>query len=162
MSYPHSMQLAVPTIALLILLLGACSAEVDSPEARLQRLIQQAETASEEQNIAILRDMVSANYSDERGHDKRSVETLVRYYFLQNRSIHLFTKIADLSISDSGHNGHATVYAAMAARPIESADALDGIRADLHRFELDFVEESGEGWLLIRAHWRRAAVDDFL
>ena len=50
---------------------------------------------------------------------------------------------------------------AMAGTPIESTESLIGLKADMHRFELNMVENDGD-WLVKSAEWRRAKPDDFL
>ena len=49
----------------------------------------------------------------------------------------------------------------MAGRPIESTEALLDVRADLMRFDVEFVRE-GDDWRVRAADWRRAELNDFL
>lgn len=150
------------TLLLGVCLLLGCPADQDSPQAQVRSLIERAQAAAEQKNTKLLREMVSADYADERGHDKRAVESLVRYYFLQHQSIHVFTRIEDIQLDASTDGVRATLFAAMAGQRIDSADALSGLRADLYRFELDFVKDPGGQWQVIRADWRGATIDDFL
>jgi len=58
-------------------------------------------------------------------------------------------------------HAQATVLVAMAGVPIVSAQELPALRADLHRFEIDFARE-GKAWRVQRAAWRRAELGEFL
>ncbi|MDH3687892.1 MAG: hypothetical protein OEU36_00215 [Gammaproteobacteria bacterium] len=150
------------TLVFVVVLLCGCSTDSDSPEDQVRALIGRAQAAAEAQDTKVLEQMVAVDYADERGQDKRAIAALIRYYFLQHKSIHLFTKIEDLTVDNSTRKAHATVYAAMAGQRIEGSDALARLRADLHRFELDFVEKDDGKWKVLWASWRRATVDDFL
>ena len=55
----------------------------------------------------------------------------------------------------------SAVLVAMAGVPIASAQELPLLRADLHRFEIDFVREN-KTWRVQRAAWRRAELSEFL
>lgn len=138
---------------------GACSSG-DSPEAQVRALLAQGEAAAEKKESAVLRQMVSEKYSDSQGQDKKAVDAILRYYFLRNQSIHLFTRIRQISFPQPDL-AQADVMVAMAGQPISGAEELERMRADLHRFEITLARESGE-WKVIRAEWRRAEFADFL
>jgi hypothetical protein len=139
---------------------GACSSERDSPEAQVRALLAQGEVAAEKKESAVLRQMISEKYSDSQGQDKKAVEAMLRYYFLRNQTIHLFTRIQQISFPQSDV-AQAAVMVAMAGQPISGAEDLERLRADLHRFEITLARENGE-WKVIRAEWRRAEFADFL
>jgi hypothetical protein len=104
--------------------------------------------------------MISEKYSDSQGQDKKAVDALLRYYFLRNQSIHLFTRIRQIGFPQPDL-AQADVMVAMAGQPISDAEELERLRADLHRFEITLARENGE-WKVIRAEWRRAEFADFL
>jgi hypothetical protein len=139
---------------------GACSSERDSPEAQVRALLTQGEAAAEKKESAVLRQMISGKYSDSQGQDKKAVDALLRYYFLRNQSIHLFTRIRQIGFPQTDL-AQADVMVAMAGQPISDAEELERLRADLHRFEITLARENGE-WKVIRAEWRRAEFADFL
>jgi hypothetical protein len=139
---------------------GACSSERDSPEAQVRALLTQGEAAAEKKESAVLRQMISEKYSDSQGQDKKAVDALLRYYFLRNQSIHLFTRIRQIGFPQTDL-AQADVMVAMAGQPISDAEELERLRADLHRFEITLARENGE-WKVIRAEWRRAEFADFL
>lgn len=138
---------------------GACSSG-DSPEAQVRTLLQQGEAAAEKKESALLRQMVSEKYADSQGQDKKAIDAILRYYFLRNQSIHLFTRIRQVSFPQPDL-AQADVMVAMAGQPISDAEELERLRADLHRFEITLARENGE-WKVTRAEWRRAEFADFL
>lgn len=140
-------------------LLAACQRERPAPEAQVRTLIQEAVTAAEQKRLGAVRDMISEHYRDDQGHDKRAVENLLRLQFLRNERLHLFARIASVTIAAPDH-AQAIVLVAMAGVPIASAQDLATLRADLHRFEIDLGLQSKQ-WRVQRAVWRRAEVGEF-
>ena len=147
-------------LALLFPLLVSCSAERDTPEAQVRALLQQGKAAAEKRESAALRRMISEKYADNEGRDKKAVEAVLRYYFLRNESIHLLTRIRQISFPRPDI-AQVDVIVAMAGQPIADAGQLERLRADLHRFEITLADENKE-WKVIRAEWRRAEFADFL
>jgi hypothetical protein len=139
---------------------GACSPGRDNPEAQVRALLAQGETAAEKKESGVLRQLISEKYSDSQGQDKKAVDAVLRYYFLRNQSIHLLTRIRQISFPQPDL-AQADVMVAMAGQPISDAEELERLRADLHRFEITLARENGE-WKVIRAEWRRAEFADFL
>ena len=140
-------------------LLAACQRERPAPEAQVRTLIQEAVTAAEQKRLGVLRDMISERYRDDQGQDKRAVENLLRLQFLRNESLHLFARIPSVTLAQPDL-AQAIVLVAMAGVPIASAQDLATLRADLHRFEIDFVLEKKQ-WRVQRAVWRRAELSEF-
>lgn len=147
-------------LALLFPWLVSCSAERDTPEAQVRALLQQGKAAAEKRESAALRQMISEKYADNEGRDKKAVEAVLRYYFLRNESIHLLTRIRQISFPKPDI-AQVDVMVAMAGQPIADAGQLDRLRADLYRFGIMLAVENGD-WKVIRAEWRRAELDDFL
>ncbi|MDH3514754.1 MAG: hypothetical protein OEM83_07800 [Gammaproteobacteria bacterium] len=139
---------------------GACSSDRDSPEDRVRAMIGQGEAAAEKKETGVLRRLISEKYTDSQGQDKRAIEAILRYYFLRNESIHLLTRIRQITIPNPD-SAQAILLVAMAGQPISGPEQLERIRADLHHFELSLSREDGE-WKVIRAEWRRAEFADFL
>jgi hypothetical protein len=146
--------------AVLLAALGACSADRDTPTARVRAVLARAETAAEKRDLGELRQLISDKYTDSQGQDKRAIEGVLRYYFLRNERIHLLTRIQAVTFPEPG-KAQATVFVAMAGQPLRSPEEIERLRADLHRFEIAFVNEGGE-WRAVRAEWRRAELNDFL
>ena len=140
-------------------LLAACQRERPAPEAQVRTLIQEAVIAAEQKRLGTLRDMISEHYRDDQAQDKRAVENLLRLQFLRNESLHLFARIPSVTVT-APDRAQAIVLVAMAGVPIASVQELATLRADLHRFEIDFVLEKKK-WGAQRAVWRRAEVGEF-
>lgn len=147
-------------LALLFPLLVSCSSERDNPEAQVRALLARGEAAAEKKESGVLRQLISEKYSDSQGQDKKTVEAILRYYFLRHESIHLLTRIQQISFPQPGI-AQAIVMVAMAGQPIADAEELERLRADLHRFEISLARENGE-WKVTSAEWRRAEFADFL
>lgn len=146
-------------VVLLAALAGGCSSGREDPETQIRALLQRGEAAAEQKQAAVLRALLSDQYADPQGQDKKAIEAVIRYYFLRHQSIHLFTRIRGISFPQP-ENARADVLVAMAAQPIAGAGELERLRADLHRFEITFVREQGE-WKVRQAEWRRAELGDF-
>jgi len=123
-------------------------------------VIAQAEAAAEERDLDAIKALISETYRDERGNSKQNVASLVNLYFLQNRSIHLLTRIDMLVVADS-LQAEASVLVAMAGQPIGDASLLSLARAAVYRFDFTFAKEGEGHWKVMRATWKRAAADDF-
>ncbi len=138
----------------------SCAQDAETPEAQVRKLIKEAESAAENKHSGVLREFISERYRDSEGRDKRTIEGIIRYYFLRNQSIHLLTRTQAIRFPQP-KRAEATVFVAMAGQPISSMQELPRIRADLHRFDIVFVTEDG-AWKVVSAEWRRAVVEDFL
>lgn len=150
----------IPSAVLaLALAVAACGGPEQPPEARIKTLIAEGEQAAESRDISMLSGLVSDDYQDQRGYDRRTVLRIAQGTFLRNREIHLLTLVRNLQVDDAAAS--ARVLVAMAGRPIESVEALINIRADLMRFDVELVREGGD-WLVRSADWRRAELNDFL
>jgi hypothetical protein len=104
--------------------------------------------------------MISAQYQDDEGKDKRAIEALLRVHFLRNESLYLYAHVQDITLPQPDR-GRAVVLVAMAGVPITAVADLPALRADLHRFEIDFTRED-KHWRVQRAAWRRAEPGEFL
>jgi hypothetical protein len=140
-------------------LFAACSAEPDTPEARVRAVLAALEAGARERDAAAMKEHVSEGYGDPAGHDKRALAGIVTFHFLQNRSVHLLTRIADVAIEPGG-DARATAFVAMAGVPIDGPEALVSLSASLYRFDLVLRDEDGD-WRVVSAQWRPAAVSDF-
>jgi hypothetical protein len=141
------------------LLLPACSSAPDSPETEIRALIARAEKAAEEKSIATLKEMISDNYADQQGQDKRMIIRVVSYHLLRSKSIHLLTQIAKIDLQDA-KQADVTIFLAMAGSAIEGFDQLSRLRADLYRIDFSVVAEKPKDWKVTRAEWRPAQMED--
>lgn len=146
--------------AVAILGLAGCPDDPTPPEQQIRELNARAEAAAEAKDVSALKEMVAEDYRDVNGYDKRAVVRLIQLYLLRNRAVHLFTLTKSLQILDQD-NAVADVLVAMAGQPVEEADQLFDIRADLIRFNVRYARD-GDEWLVVGVEWRRATADDFL
>jgi hypothetical protein len=153
-------RLAGLCLLIMALLCSACSRQRESPEEQIRSLIRNATVAAEQKDLGTLRGIISETYADDQGQNKRAVEGLLRVHFLRNESVHLLTRIESVTLPQPDR-GRAAVLVAMAGVPITSEAALPGLRADLHRFEIDVVRED-KVWRVQRATWYRAELADFI
>ena len=152
---PNLLVLLIPVIIL------SCSSKPDSPEEQLRRLISEAQVAAKGKKLDMFRRLISNQYADNSGRDKRAVLRILAYQFLSNRSIHLFTRIKDIDFPQTG-KAVVTMFVAMAGRPIAGHKELLNVRADLHRFVITLIDENEGGWKAIESEWRRAQPKDFI
>lgn len=140
------------------MLLVACSAGV-TPEQEIRALLLEAEIAAEERDVGDFSRLISPQYGDQYGHDKDELLRLLRLQMIRNQVIYLWLQIAEINvISDA--SAEATVRVAMAGGPLHSFEDLARLGAELYRFELELVKESGK-WRIARAAWDHALETDF-
>ena len=147
-------------LGLVVALLPGCRGERASPEAEVRALINSMVTAAEQKSIGTLRDMISEKYADDQGQNKRAIENLLRLHFLRNETLHLYAHIQSVTLPQPDR-AQATVLVAMAGVPIATVQELSALRADLHRFDVDFARED-KTWRVQRSAWRRAELGEFL
>ena len=152
----HAVRIAVPWV-----LVGciACSSDATSPEQRIQELNSEAEAAAEAKDISILKDMVAENFKQDHL-DKSSIIRLVQMYMFRHKSIHILSLTKSLQIVDED-NAIAEILVAMAGKPVEHADQLFDLRADLLRFDVAYARFDDQ-WKVVGVTWKQAQVEDFL
>lgn len=157
----HRLRLLIVLLGLVgTLLLTGCRNERTSPQAEVRALIDSAVTAAEQKNTGALKGVISDKYTDDQGQDKRAIENLLRLHFLRNESLHLYARVASVSLPQP-ERAEAVVLVAMAGVPIASAQEILTLRAELHRFEIGFARED-KTWRVQHAAWRRAELSEFL
>ncbi len=140
---------------------ASCGPSGSTPEQEVQQAIHRGEEAAEERDISKFADLVGDTYRDESGHDRRSVVRLAQVYLLRHQSIHLLTRTQSIELL-SPTRARARVLVAMAGEPIESADQLIQLRADLLAFDIEFEKTGAAQWQAVNASWRRVGSEDFL
>ena len=128
----------------------------DDPEAELRALIAAAEAAAEARDVGFFADVLAESYRDARGNDRREMLRRLRGYFIANQHIEIVSRVDEIVIEGDG-TARAVVHAGMLGRRTDSP-LIDGIDADLYRFELDLVNANGD-WQVIGADFRRAVGD---
>ena len=154
------MRRAAPALLLVLALLGAACAGPETPEQEIRAMLARAEAAAEARDVGDVAAFVSAAYRDDAGRDRQAVRGILAYTFMRNPRVHLLTAVPEVSVP-SERQASARVLVAMAGHPIEAAEALAGLRADLYRFDLRLAREDDE-WRVVSAAWERAEPEDFL
>lgn len=139
--------------------LSGCGSEDESPEATLLRDMDAMQEAAEARDLSEFMVYISEQYSDQDGRTWKDIRAMTQLQFVRNPNIHTFKVVRGLEMTNDEH-ATVTVLAALAGRPIDGASALSGLRAELMRFDLDWVLE--EHWRITTAQWSRAESGDFL
>jgi hypothetical protein len=143
-----------------LILLSACSGDVDDPEQQIREMIHAGEAAFEARSIVEVLDYIADSYQDQEGRQKRDIQRLVAGYILRNKSIHLLTRIHHIALNQDGNGADVTLYVGMAGVPVGNVDQLVFTRADLYRFDLSVVLEEGV-WRVANGSWQQARMEDF-
>ena len=136
--------------ALAVLATG-CAA--DDPEAEIRALLAAAETAAEGRDTGFFGDVLGESYRDTRGNDREEMLRTLRGYFIANQRIEIVSRVDEIVVEGDG-TARVVVHAGMLGRRTGAA-LIDGIDADLYRFELALVNDDGN-WQVIGADFRRA------
>lgn len=151
----------VPMVsAACLILLSACSGDVDDPEQQIHEMIHAGEAAFEARSIVEVLDYIADSYQDQEGRKKGDIQRLVAGYILRNKSIHLLTRIHNVALNHDGNQADVMLYVGMAGVPVGNVDQLVFTRADLYRFDLSVVLEEGV-WRVANGSWQQARMEDF-
>lgn len=148
---PWCSRLVRPLLVIMFIGLAGCG-EPDSPEAQVRTLIEQMERAAEARDVGDVMDLLSPNYRDAHGNGPDEVSRIVRGYFIANQSIHLLTRVQELSFPQNDE-ARARVLIGMVGREADAANAWN-LAADLYEFDVVLIRENGE-WKITWAQWRR-------
>ncbi|MCI0516293.1 MAG: hypothetical protein L0Y45_00505 [Woeseiaceae bacterium] len=133
--------------ALVCALICACGGAPDAPEEALRRWVSNAQAAAEREDRDALMSLLSEHYADARGNDHKSIEQMLRFYFLRQDRVILVSKIDEMVVS-----GGTAAVVKLSAGMAGANDAALGFSADAYRFELE-LELDGDDWLLTAARW---------
>lgn len=147
-------------ILLSLFILSACSQETATPEEQIRNMVSAMETAVEQRSLDSVKELVDAEYSDEWNGNKQAALRALLFYFQGHQSIYLLTRVSDIDISDDATSAEVTVYVGMAGSPVEQADSLISLNADLYRFDIKLVTDDNN-WLVKSAMWKRALPENF-
>lgn len=154
------MRTGITVICLASLALLSGCADPTTPEDQVRALLSEIERASREKDVSSVKDAISENYRDAHGRVQKDIHSVITYQYFRQREIYLLTRIESLEFP-SPTRAVLVVLGAMAGTPIEGADALQKIRADVYRFDLELRDEGGD-WRVVSSDWRPAGLDDFL
>lgn len=124
-----------------IALLAACS-DRDSPEQQVRAVIEQMEQAAENRDVGELASHLSEGYRDANGLGAEEAARYARGYFIANQSIHLLTRIDELSFPTEGE-ARAQVLVGMLGRDAAASNQWD-LAAEVHTFKIALRREDDE------------------
>lgn len=122
-------------------LLAACS-DSGSPEQQVRAVIEQMEQAAENRDIGELASHLSQDYRDANGMDAEEAARYARGYFIANQSIHLLTRVEELTFPTEGE-ARAQVLVGMLGRDSAASDQWD-LAAEVHTFKIALRHEDDE------------------
>src|SRR5262245_55149974 len=134
----------------LAVLAAGCGAQ--DPEAEIRALLAAAEEAAEARDVGFFGGVLADGYRDARGNDREEVVRRLRGYFIANQRIEILSRVDEIVVEGDG-SARAVVYVGMAGRRAD-AGLIDGIDADLYRFELLLVNARRE-WTVLGAEIAR-------
>ncbi len=136
--------------------LSGCGGEAGDKHDLLMRSIDAMELGAESRSLSAVMEYVDENYSDAMGRRKADVARAVQINIMRNQQLHVLVSVNQIEWVDDGEeNARVELVAALAGRPIDKASLLDGVRADLVRFNVNFHRD-GERYLVTSAEWQRA------
>lgn len=138
--------------------LWSCSAEIDS-ETQFRNTLTIMEKAIENRHIDTFMDYIDPDYSDSQSRDRLDVQRIAQLHVLRNKNLHLFKHITELNLIEE-ESAYLEILVAIAAKPIESAESLISMRAELMQFQVSFQYQD-DFWKVISAEWSRASANDF-
>jgi hypothetical protein len=149
--YNRRMKMLCPAAALAAVIVAGCG--TSDPEAEIRALLAAAEEAAEARDVGFFSDLVGPGYRDSRGRDRAELLRMLRGLFLANQRIAVVSRVDEVALEGTDA-ARAVVHAGLLGQR-SGAELLAGVDADLYRFELELVNESGE-WRIIGADVSRA------
>lgn len=124
--------------------LAACG-DKDSPEQQVRAVIEQMEQAAENRDVGDLKAHLSEEYRDTHGMGAEEAARYVRGYFIANQSIHLLTRIEELTFPTEGE-ARAQVLVGVLGRDSAASEhsKVGDLAADVHTFKIALRREDDE------------------
>lgn len=126
---------------------GACNEPDGTPEEELRAWVALGESFAEAKDRSALLSMISPDYVDARGNDKKKIGDLLHLYFFRQQTIGLLTRIESIVVE----GGTAAVVDLTVGMAGMDGSSL-GVNADAYRFVFE-LEKSNDEWLLIGGRW---------
>lgn len=139
------------TFLAIALSLAACGPDAPPPEQAIETLVQQAEDAGEAGDVDGLLALLSSDYHDIDGRDRRKMGFLLRMLLARYPDNVVLVRGLEVAlISDELASANMRVF--IVARDTASSAALD-LDGERLWTRLDLRREGGD-WLVTRAQWR--------
>ena len=148
------MKAAVIVPLLATALVAGCGAS--DPEAEIRTLLAAAEEAAEARDAGFFADLLGAGYRDSGGNGRDEAIRRVRGLFIANQRIEIVSRVDEV-VLEGADAARAVVHAGLVGQRTGAA-LIDGVEADLYRFDLELINEGGD-WRIIGADFERALGD---
>ena len=151
-----SLARAVPLLIVLALALGALGcAEPESPEAQVRAVLAQIEAAAEAGDVGAFDDLISVQYADAYGHDKRALADFVRLHVLRHpRGREVLLRVREVQLTGAS-SASVVLHAGFAGA------GQSQLHADAYAVDLDLALED-DAWRVTWAQWKPAAPAELL
>ena len=144
-------------LGLILIALGGCGSEPDTPEGQVRMRIGEMEAAAEAGDIGTFKELVSERYNDPYGNDKRLLTSFVTFHVLQNqRGREVIVRLREVQLVEPSR---AAVSAHIG---LAGAGASSALRGSVYALELDLEQEEDEEWRITWAQWKRAGAGELL
>jgi hypothetical protein len=133
-----------------LLVLASCARE--SEEARILKFMNRVGKLVEKKDLSGLLTVLTDDYTDFEGRDKKATEALIGDYFRRRFGIvaHLLhTKVGDITAEGEASLKTDVVLSSGGAEVLRKIVRFAG---DFYRFKLD-LRKTPEGWRISRAEW---------
>jgi hypothetical protein len=140
-----------------LLILTSCARE--SEEARILKFMNRVGKLVEKKDLSGLLTVLTDDYADFEGRDKKATEALVGDYFQRRFGIvmHLLhTKIGDITAGGEASLETDVVLSSGGAEVLRKIIRFAG---DFYRFKLE-LRKMPEGWRISRAEWEYLSLND--
>jgi hypothetical protein len=128
-------------IALTLVTVVSCAGK-DSPELQVRAVIEQIERAAEDRDVGDVKAHLSEEYRDAHGRGAEEAARYLRGYFIANQSIHLLTRIENLTFPTQDE-ARAQVLVGMLGRDAAATNEWD-LAGELRTFKIALRREDGE------------------
>ena len=123
------------------------------PEVEIRALLSGLARAAGERDAGFFADALGDSYRDTRGNDRDEALRVLLGHFIANQRIDVVSRIDEIALQGADA-ARAVVHAGMVGRRA-GAPLVEGLDADLYRFELELVRDAGD-WRIIGASFDRA------
>lgn len=156
---PELRLLRLSALLLGAILLAGCG-EPEPPEKRVRQFVDTFETLAEAREWTEMVELIDGDYQDPRGNDKLKAAGILRAFFLRNKSVHIFTRIDEISFP-APDLAVVTVYVALARQPITQEAAANIPRTNMHKLTLE-LSENGDSYTVLSSEWNAAAAGNLV
>ena len=141
------------TLAAALITLAACNSGAPlSDEAQLRAVLEKMELGAETRSLSDIMDHVSNNYKDPKGNDIEALKKLIRFQFIRNQNINIFSKVNEIEVLEKAATVEMSL--AMTSGKLDLSKPTNRLRADTFKFSLLFSREKNL-WLLKSGTWQQ-------